>query len=166
MGEFIFHDLTPGVISTGGAKSGGPGPSPSVCPGEGLRPAQSRATKPTCLPGVDLVVLQSRLSSSLFLPLAQKCEVPVSFTNCECLSGWKAGFSAQEAEEPPAAPLGVPLLLLDGPCLRVPGRPTEHLLIQLWAGAQARARHRVRSHKDSAVSGSKSTRVAEGSPGV
>lgn len=90
----------------------------------------------------------------------------MSFANCECLSGWKAGFSAQEAEELSAAPLCVPLLLLDGPCLRVPGHPMEHLLIQLWAGAQARARHRVSSHKDSAVSGSKSTRVAEGSPGV
>lgn len=65
----------------------------------------------------------------------------MSFTNYECLSGWKAGFSAQGAEELPAALLCIPLLLLDGPCLRVPGRPTEHLLIQLWAGAQARARH-------------------------
>lgn len=55
----------------------------------------------------------------------------MSFTNYKCLSGWKEGFFAQEAEEPPAAPLHVSLLPLDGPCLRVPGRPTEHPLIQL-----------------------------------
>lgn len=45
VGEFIFHDLTPGVISTGGAKSGGPGPSPSVCPGAGTQASTEQGHK-------------------------------------------------------------------------------------------------------------------------
>lgn len=45
MGKFIFHDLTPGAVSTTGAESGGPGPSPSVCPGARTQPSTERGHK-------------------------------------------------------------------------------------------------------------------------